>query len=231
MDCFVFKFVIKIVNVTIGFVMIRSRNIDLINTGEKKVKKLKGIIIGLVIVGVIYFATKEEYDPSIHNEYLQEFISQSRFKGLMMPDKENPFGTGYDIEVTKSEDKKELPHEVSSEKYYRYTIHISINNKFVEYPKSNRWKVFEDITNQFEDITVGEDTKFAGYYDYVILTFRDNEEIYQVFDGDDDTYQYDHDHFSYRMNVFGFPKELDGKEYEDYMLDYYDDDGKPVYSN
>jgi hypothetical protein len=147
----------------------------------------------------------------------------------MVRDPDNEYGTGYDITVWSSDDKMELPHGVSSKEYYRYYVEITINSKFVDFYRSNQWKVLEDITDQFENITVGVGTGFEGHYFDVTLNYYDKEEKYQVIDSDTDEYEMEWDHYEYEMNVFGFPKEFNGDEYEDFMLAYYDEDNNPVY--
>lgn len=174
----------------------------------------KGIIFAIIaVVGIVLMITRETYDPSIHEEHLQSFASKSRFQDLMMVDSENEFGAGYDIRIWKSDEKSELPHNVSSKEYYKYDVVIYINDKFNEFYRSNQWEVLEDMTAQFEHIKVGIGTNFEGYYDNVRLYYHNYEDL-------------DRD---YRMNVFGFPKKVNGKEYKEFMLAYYDEDNNPVY--
>ncbi|WP_079480558.1 hypothetical protein [Halobacillus salinus] len=175
-------------------------------------KKSYLIVSGIITAFFLFFMWWEIYDPAIHNETMQDFASQSRFQDLMQEDAANKYGTGYSIEIYKSDEKQELPYNVSSDKYYTYTIFIDIKEKYRHFYKSKQWEVLEDITEQFENVKVGEDTKYAGYYDDVFLTYMDEDfELYE-----------------YRMNVFGFPKKLNGDEYDLFMKAYYED-GEAVY--
>lgn len=170
-----------------------------------------GVIVAIIIV--VFLMNRETYDDAIHDTHINSLVSNFAFKQFFEKNTSN--GYGYDIDVYKSEKKEKLPYDVSDKKYYSYTIFIDVTEEFYNFRKGNQFDLMDDITNVFRDEIVGEGTGFEGHYDKVILNYRDT-------DGHSS---------SWRMNVNGFPKLLDGKTRKEYTLMYYDtkNNNKPVY--
>ncbi|WP_268623656.1 hypothetical protein [Paenibacillus alvei] len=173
------------------------------------------LLIGLIaiIIIVVFVTNRETYDESIHDNQINKLVNDFAFKQFFKRDSNNKFG--YDISIFKSEEKEQLPYKVSDKKYYSYTIFINVTEEFYHFRKGNQFDILDDITDVFTDKIVGDGTNYEGYYDKVILNYRDTQ-------GFSD---------SWRMNVNGFPKLLGGKTRKEYTLMYYDteNNNKPVY--
>ena len=188
------------------------------NFGVKKLKKKIVVTVIVLTILLIGFAalSKEKYDESIHDVKINHLIDNYAFKQFFAEDEQNRYG--YDIRIHKSESKELLPYDVSDRKYYSYDVDITVTEDFKEFTKANTFNYMETLSDVLANYQVGKGTDFEGYYDELRLVYMDWSGGTPVTT-------------SWIMNINGYPKELNGKTEDEYLIMYYDSNGQPVYEN
>lgn len=169
------------------------------------------LLIGILVAGVLFWLSYEPYDESIHDEYIERLLNHANITDFIEEDKENRYG--YDISIYRSDRKTKLPYNVSSKKYYTYTVSIDITKDYMSFDNSGKFDILKNLTHYLENVKVGEGTRYEGYYNNITLNYFGLLDEPDEITGDSFISEY------FTMNVFGYEKRLNGSTKEEWLIE------------
>ncbi|MHA7962896.1 hypothetical protein ACX93W_02045 [Paenibacillus sp. CAU 1782] len=165
----------------------------------------KTICIMLVFIFLIGCGSKVEYDSSIHDKRIKEFLDTADIVSYIT---KSPITDDLEINILKSEKKENT--EYAEGKLYMYTVSMNVTSDFFELPKAQIYDLLDEVAIIFGRTLADNDGEFRGMYSQVFVAESNFDE--------DGKYKSANDiiqtkaHF---MNIQGIRK-IDGRSKEDF---------------